>query len=333
MKARAQSCCLLLLFLGALAGCGRREEDSKEQVYVSVPQVMLRDRVAAVYNKVGVAKNGEKLVVLDRQKRFVKVRTPRGEEGWVEQRYLAELKVYTGAQALANQQRMAPSQGKSTARTDINLHVTPGRDTDHLYLLTENEKVDVLLRATAEKPGTRVKPRSPEETVPPPVIEDWRLVRDAEGHTGWVLSRMIDLDVPLEVAQYAEGERIVAFFVLNEVNDDGRKVPQYLLAMAEPKDGLPQDYDQVRVFTWNSKRDRYETAYRERKLQGELPIRVGMEDFPGEGKLPFFALRVHDDAGQVSERKYKMNGVMVRRVLAPGEQPKPRPAPAGRRRR
>ncbi len=30
---------------------------------------------------------------------------------------------------------------------------------------------------------------------------------------------MIDLDVPLDVAQYAEGQRIVAFFVLDQVED------------------------------------------------------------------------------------------------------------------
>ena len=79
---------------------------------------------------------------------------------------------------------------------------------------------------------------------------------------------MVDLDVPLDVAQYAEGQRIVAFFVLNEVQDQDKgevkKVPQYLMVLTEPKDGLPFDFNQVRVFTWNVKRHRYETAYRER---------------------------------------------------------------------
>ena len=48
-------------------------------------------------------------------------------------------------------------------------------------------------------------------------MEDWCLVRDSQGRVGWVLSRMVDVDVPLEVAQYAEGQRFVAFFVLNQV--------------------------------------------------------------------------------------------------------------------
>src|SRR4051812_49250835 len=187
MKVSAHARWLLALLLLAAAGCGKREEEAKEQMYVAVPQVMLRDRVAAVYNKVGTVKNGEKLVVLDRQKRFVKVRTDHGEEGWVEQRYLAGANVFAAAQTLANKLKMLPSQGKATARNETNLHIQPGRDTDHLFLLTEGEKVDVLTRATAEKPGTRVTPKDPSEKVPPAVAEDWRLVRDADGHTGWVL--------------------------------------------------------------------------------------------------------------------------------------------------
>ena len=335
MKKSAHVRWLVALLLVAAAGCGKKEEESKEQMYVAVPQVMLRDRVAAVYNKVGSAKNGEKLVVLDRQKRFVKVRTASGMEGWVEQRYLVSTTVYSQAQALANKEKVAPAQGKAIARNDINLHVEPGRDTEHLYQLKEGEKVDVLTRATAEKPGTRAAAQAadPGQKAPAPVVEDWRLVRDAEGRTGWVLARMVDVDAPLEVAQYAESQRIVAYFLLNEVDDSGKKVPQYLLALSEPKDGQPQDYDQIRVFTWNTKRDRYETAYRERNLTGELPIRVGVEEFAGEGKLPYFVLRVRDDEGKVTERKYKMNGVMVRRALAPGEQPPSKPAAGGRKRR
>jgi SH3-like domain-containing protein len=326
---------LALTLAVTIAGCKRHEEESKERMYVSVPQVMLRDRVAAVYNKVGVATNGEKLVVLDRQKRFVKVRTPRNEEGWVEQRYLADEQVYAAAQKLANQYAKAPSQGKATARNDTNLHVEAGREADHLYLVKEGDKIDVLERATAEKPGTRITPKDPTEKVPPPVIEDWRLVRDARGHVGWVLARQADLDVPIDVAQYAEGQRIQGYFTINEVEGkDGKKVPQILLALSEPKDGLPNDYSQIRLFTWNPKRDHYETAYRERDLQGKLPIKVGEEDFGGkEGKLPTFTLQVENDEGKLVEEKYKLNGVMVRRVLAPGEEPPPKPHREGRRRR
>jgi hypothetical protein len=131
---------------------------------------------------------------------------------------------------------------------------------------------------------------------------------------------MLDVDIPLEIAQYAEGQRMVASFVLDQVTDAEKKVPQYLVLLSENKDGLPFDYSQVRVFTRNVKRHRYETAYRERNLNGVLPVTVAQEDFGKEGKLPVFVLRVKDDAGNVTERKYKLNTPIVRRVLAPGEE-------------
>jgi hypothetical protein len=59
---------------------------------------------------------------------------------------------------------------------------------------------------------------------------------------------------------------------------------------------------------------------------------MSSENFDKEGTLPIFILRVKDDSGNVSERKYKLNTPMVRRVLAPGEQ-KQTPKPAAKRRR
>lgn len=307
------------------SACGRGRNRVLEIAYVSAPQVYLRDHVAAVYNKTGVVKNGDRVQVLDRERRFVRVRTDSGAEGWLEQRYLVSQEVYDSFQKLANQEKDDPLQATGTTRNDTNLHVEPGRETEHLYLLDQGTKVSILKRATAEKalPGGLPRPANQSqktESAAPP-MEDWWLIRDPQGHIGWVLERMVDLDVPLEIAQYAEGQRIVAFFVLDEVTDGDKKVPQYLVALTEPKDGMPFDFNQVRVFTWNVRRHRYETAYRERNLNGVLPVTVSQENFDKEGMLPVFVLRVKDDNGNIAERKYKLNTPIVRRVLAPGEQP------------
>jgi hypothetical protein len=230
-------------------------------------------------------------------------------------------------------------QSPGVLRNDTNLHTTPGRETEHLYQLSAGAKVSVLKRATAEKqPGAAPAPvRSARLSAKPsgPALEDWWLVRDAQNHVGWVLARMVDLDVPLDIAQYAEGQRFVAFFQLDQVQDPGKDGPdknvsQYVAAITEPHDGMPYDYDQIRVFTWNIRKHRYETAYRERGLDGVLPVTVGNENFDKEGTLPTFTLRVKDDGGNVTERKYKLNTPIVRRVLAPGEQ---KEVPSARRRR
>jgi len=304
-----------------------------EVAYVSGVQVVLRDRVAAVYEKTGLVKNGDRVDVLDRDRRFSKVRTASGQMGWMEQRFLVSQQVYDQLQKLTSENQNDPVQATGVTRNDTNLHVTPGRDTEHLYQIVAGERLSLLKRATAEKPGSVAVPqhvvisadksgaKAPEKKeAPHPLAEDWWLARDTNGRVGWVLGRMVDLDLPLDVAQYAEGQRIVAFFVLNQVKDGDKKVPQYLTVLTEPKDGLPFDFNQFRVFTWNVKRHRYETAYRER-IEGTLPVAVAQEDFGKEGVLPVFTIRVPDDEGKVSERKYKLNTPIVRRVYAPGEEP------------
>ena len=318
------SCAALL----SLSACNRGKGRVLETMYVSAPQAFLRDRVAQVYNKVGNVKNGDRVDVLDRDRRFVKVRTSAGTEGWLEQRYLVAQTTFDGFQKLKSDHQNDPVQSMGTTRNDTNLHIEPGRDTEHLYQLASGAKLALLKRGVAEKPGA-VAPPNPlarkDNKTAGPVLEDWWLARDDQQHVvGWVLARMVDLDVPLEIAQYAEGQRFMGFFVLNEVKDGDKQVPQYLALISPPKDGMPFDYDQIRVFTWNVKRHRYETAYREHDLNGVLPVTITHETFDKEGDLPVFILDVKDDNGQTIERKYKLNTPIVRRVLAPGEQPLPK---------
>jgi SH3-like domain-containing protein len=309
----------VLVALVFITGCGRGRGRVLEVMYVSAPQATLRDRVAAVYTKTGTVKNGDRVSVLDREKRFVRVRTADGTEGWLEQRFVISQQVFDSFQKLSTEHASDTVQSAGTTRNDTNLHLEPGRDSEHLYQLPTGSKVNILARGTAEKAGAVSNPVGKKDKPAGAALEDWWLIRDAQGRAGWLLARMVDLDVPLEIAQYAEGQRFMAFFVLNEVQDQDKKVPQYLALLSESKDGQPFDFDKVHVFTWNVKRHRYETAYRERNLSGVLPATVAHEDFGKEGDLPVFILRVKDDAGTVVERKYKLNTPMVRRVLAPGE--------------
>jgi len=377
---RGRSACALVwaaFFLVFLSGCNRRGHRVLEVNYVSAVQATLRDQVATVYNRVGTVKNGERVEVLEHEKRFSRVRTANGLEGWIEQRYLVDQAIYDGLQKLTQENQSDPVQAPGVLRNDTNLHLTPGRDTEHLYQLSAGSKVSVLKRAIAEKPGTgsaqsasgkagSTKAGSEKPAVEKaaergkalsgPALEDWWLVRDDQNRVGWVLARMVDLDVPLDIAQYAEGQRFVASFVLNRVEDShiqstgkgggesqdasekdtaknkDKSVPQFLCIMTEPHDGLPYDFNQIRVFTWNTRKHRYETAYREHGLNGVLPVTVTSENFDKEGALPVFILRVKGDSGAISERKYKLNTPIVRRVLVPGEQKQEAKA-LGKRRR
>ena len=345
---------LVLLVLGC--ACKRGALAKHEYMYVSAQETSLRDRVATMYNKIGTVHGGDRVEVLEKQRRFLRVRTDSGQEGWIEERSLVPQDVYDAFQKLASDNASQQVQAHGTARSDLNIHVTPSREGEHLYQLKDGEKVEVLKRATAEKnppkspatttaqnpksaattqpqpkPAPAAKPAASAKAAPSsapgkppeppkPVMEDWYLVRNSAGRVGWVLLRMIDLDIPLEVAQYAEGQRIMGYFVLNTVQEEDKQVPQYLVLLNEPKDGLPWDFNQIRIFTRNRAKHRYETAYRERNLEGYFPVKTGHQDFGKEGDLPTFTIRKKIDDGQMVDITYKLNGPMVRRVMTPEEE-------------
>ena len=308
------ACALIVSVLLLASGCSKfkLKQQQHETVYVWARQMYLRDRVAAVSNRVAEVTNGEPLEVLEHGRRFYRVKTPKNETGWIPERAVIDGETYQAFVQLATQHKSDPIVAVGTLRDDIYVHVSPGRETDRFYLLPGNEKVQMLVRASIAKnaipapvapaphpePAKKATPAGkepvsaekedddkpePAETKPatePPALEDWWLIRDGQGRTGWILGSRVDVDVPDDVAQYAEGQRIVGAYVIAKVHDEEASTPnhevsEYVTALSPPKSGLPFDFDQIRVFTWSVKRHRYETAFRVHPIQGFLPVRIG----------------------------------------------------------
>ncbi len=412
---------LPLLFLLAVAllstGCNRlRPGAAQGYVYVISKGTYIRERLAPVANHIENITNGERLAVVEHDGRFYKVRTPDGKVGWLEEHSVIDQAEYDKFAALDRDHAKDPVVATAVLRDVIFLHLTPGRKTEHLYLLPANDKLQLLVRASVPKPlppqallaPKSLKPR-PSRPVRPLVVkrkeqggstvwaaapphpdryiaadldpnapwmaqpmEDWWLVRDSAGKVGWVLGRGFDIDVPDEVVQYSEGRRMIGAYLLNTVMDNGEPpakhigpeeqkrneeraqrlrmhpklaaaaaaakaaeppppapvphgVGQYVTVTAEFKDGLPYDWDQVRVFIWNRARHRYETAYRLREQQGYLPVLIGKEQVEKMGEEPTFAIRTtpdgvvtQDDTGSfhpktVQVTQYRLEGGIVRR--------------------
>ena len=125
--------------LSLLAGCSGKggSSDGAEYAYVAVTEAGLRDHVATFYNKTGVVHNGERVRILERMqnKRFLRVRSPRGEEGWVQERYLADQATFDQFQKLAEQYKSTPAQATATTEEQVKVHVLPGRKTAYLLSL------------------------------------------------------------------------------------------------------------------------------------------------------------------------------------------------------
>jgi hypothetical protein len=343
----------LLLGLLLLQGCGRFiPHHSHEYVYVWARGTYLRDRVAAVSNRVAEVVNGQRLQVVEHGRRFLKVKTDKGEVGWIEDHGVIDQQVYDKFSRLEKDNASDPVIGTAVLRDDYWLRDAPGRTSDRFYLLPENDKLQLLTRASVPKPATpqnvplpSAKPVSranhADPAPPPPNLEDYWLIRDSAGHVGWIRARTLDEDVPDAIAGLAEGQKIVGAYVLRKVNDpdanmpDGQ-VPEYIAVLSPWKDGLPYDFDQVRVYTWNVKH-RYETAFRERNLAGYLPVSVTAADRTNQAPAFSFRVGIGDQValdpqtgtvkpGQTATESFRMDGVVVHRE---GDQP-PRPAVAAR---
>ena len=83
-----------------ISACGGRGSGKQEDIlYVTAPQTFLRDRVAPVYSKTGTVRNGERVALLERGKRWERVRNAAGEEGWLQDRYLVGENVFAWSAA------------------------------------------------------------------------------------------------------------------------------------------------------------------------------------------------------------------------------------------
>jgi hypothetical protein len=134
------------------AGCRHAQRHSAEYVYVVPRQTFLRDRIAAVSNKVAAVQNGERLQVVERSRRFLKLKTPQGQVGWLEEHAAIDQNIYDEFANLRQQHASDPAVATGVLRDEMYAHVSPGRQADRFPLLPENDKVALLMRASLPRP-------------------------------------------------------------------------------------------------------------------------------------------------------------------------------------
>ena len=314
-----------LLFL---ISCGAQQNRTPAigQAYVGPATLTLHQDVNPKSPVKATVRHGERLDIVEYKRRFIKVRTEGGIEGWTDTRQLLSPGQMTDLQHMAQQSAQFPSQGTATTSESVNLHTEPSRTSPSFLLIPEGGKVEVIghkvtprtqavslvpmpaarprisRRKSKERPSAAKIPPPPMPPAPklpanwqslsktylpsqveperaaakpaPPSApvpqDDWDLVRASDGKVGWVLSRMLNMAIPDEVAQYAEGHRITSYFAMGNVQDEGQLKHNWLWTTIR-KSGLPYEFDNFRFFIWSLRHHRYETVYIERDVIGHYP--------------------------------------------------------------
>jgi hypothetical protein len=185
-------------------------------------------------------------------------------------------------------------------------------DTESEEGAKETKKEDwFLVRAIATRPTGEAAARG---SLPPATTEPGD---QSIPIAGWVVARFIELDVPDAIREGASSANIrpIAWFELNRVSTDSGDVPQYLLAGTRGPEGQPCDFTTLRVYTWNGRRSRYETAFIENNLCGKLPIKV-IKNLDGQPEFRFHLMPANE------QRAYRLIQTVVRRIRENDEGPK-----------
>jgi SH3-like domain-containing protein len=360
------ACSCILLF-----SCEKKTERTPAigEAYIGPVTLAIRVDISPSSKVLATLKHGEHVDILQTRRRFVRVRSATGIEGWTENRQLLTPDQIKQLRQFSERSLTLPSMGEATAYSQLNIHTEPNRLSPSFYLINQGVKLDVIGRTLAPRVATPppvvkaakppskqlskkksdsrkdgllaigkppapkppsnwlelsqiVKPTEEELKAeekkkeeaklppPPPVpvkMDDWNLVRTKDGKAGWVLSRMLSMAIPDDVAQYSEGAHITSYFSLGTVDDDGKPKHHWLWTTLKGT-GDTYDFDSFRVFIYSLKKHRYETAYIERKVIGHYPVEAKA------GSPPSFSLILEDDDGKLLHKTYSFEGYRVRLI-------------------
>jgi uncharacterized protein YgiM (DUF1202 family) len=277
---------------------------SVEAGYVLPPTVQVVDTPAEVRLVVGSLKSGERVEITKRTHNWALIHTADNLAGWVENKDLLDSQTYEDGQKLLHDLTEFPAQAEGHTSGVVNLRLQPARDATQLAQLPEDLKVQVFGRRVVGRPSPNGQPDASK------LRDAWYLIRadaNASANAGWVLGRFVALDPPERLSTYAQGSNLVAWVVLQTVNDDGQPLPEYVTA--ERVGTQEADFTHIRVFTWWVKNHKYVTAYVEGKLNGYFPIRVAVVN-----GVHYFRLRLIDDQGQKIQKVYGLFDTITRTV-------------------
>lgn len=158
--------CASTILLALLAGCESTTQKRAPAIgtaYAGPATLKLHQDIDSKSPTVTIVHHGDKLEITGQRRRWYKVRTEKGLEGWTSDHELLDSAQMARLRALAKETAGMPSQGVATTFSDLNVHMEPSRQSPSFVQMKEHEKVDVIAHRVT--PRTTEAPRH--ELVPP----------------------------------------------------------------------------------------------------------------------------------------------------------------------
>jgi hypothetical protein len=346
----------LLCIVAVAAWFFRPKHETVGEGYIGERSVTLWSGIAQVREPLNSLHYGERVEIVARHNDNTKVRTSSGEVGWIDARSLMEPELWQRSAALLSQAQSLTVQARGRTKVATNLRVEPGRTQPRLYQFARGNPVEVVARTIADVTQSSDEKEAPNNSADAKK-EEWLLVRGLATRppgennaraqytttqpgdqstpiAGWIIGRFVELDLPDPVREGTSSANVrpVAWFELNSVADPSGPKPQYLVAATRGPEGQPCDFTILRVYTWNPRKSRYETAYIENNLCGQLPVHVGKspkgepefrfhtKDGPAQGGSPKARSTADSSANNSGdERVYRLMQTVIRRIHQEGE--------------
>jgi len=177
---------LLIVALFWLSGCGGDVERARV-----IGQAYAGPLKLNVYEELGVrsavkftVEHGDKVDIIGKRRRFFKVRSAKGEEGWVDSRQLLSPADMDLLRRQTDRALKLPSMGDATSFDPLNIHSIPNRQAPSFFQLKVGDKIQMLGTVRAPRvpytptiplpglviarPVKKAPPKDPKKIPPPP---------------------------------------------------------------------------------------------------------------------------------------------------------------------
>jgi SH3-like domain-containing protein len=280
-----------------LTSCAPEPEPILDQATVVARNASVRMKNSSTSRTITTLDPGDRVDVLQQQDNWYRIRHGNDIEGWMEESTLVTNATKNRIQQLVSASQTQEPQNTAVLRDEANFRIEPGRSTPIIRKLEAGTKVEVLERVTKPRPGSESSQ------------DVWIKVRPSPTEVGWVFAGLVDFDVPVDIAQYTEGYTYAAVKRINRVQDTlAGPINWYVIGERKPGLNPHLDFDGIRVFTWNMRRHRYETAFRTKGMRGVYPIEIGQD-----GVNPTFRVyELSEDGSTRTSQDFIMYGVIVR---------------------